>query len=118
MRVDVKANMNILFCPKIDRNFDGVTKGIAGNSSDNVGEFSLRYLAESDIQFFVTIGEKDDFIDSQRGQAEIPLEILKGAALEGTRRLYFGFWSLVIPLFFDMDIPYKNINEQGVIELF
>ena len=47
--VDLKANTNHLFCPKVDRNFDGVTKGIAGNASDNIGEFSLRYLTESDI---------------------------------------------------------------------
>ena len=116
--VDVKANADHLFCPKVVRNFDGVTKGIAGNAGNNIGEFSLRYLAESDIQFFVTIGEKNDFIDSQRGQAGIPLEILKGTALEDTRRLYFGFWSLVILLFFAMDVPYENINEQGVIEIF
>ena len=55
--VDVKANTNHLFCPKVERNFDGVTKGIAGNASDNIGEFCLRHLMESDIQFFVTTGE-------------------------------------------------------------
>ena len=113
---DVKTNTNHLFCPKVDRNFDGVTKGTAGNASDNIGEFFLRYLMKSDLHFFVTIGEKDDFIDSQRGQAEISLGILKGTALEGNRRLYFGLWSLVIPLFFGMDVPYENINEKGVID--
>ena len=47
--VDVKANTSHLFCPKVDKNFHCVTKGIAGNASDNIREFSLCYLVESDI---------------------------------------------------------------------
>ena len=116
--VDVKANTNHLFCPKVDRNFNGVTKGIAGNASDNVGEFSLCYLLETDMQFFATIGDKADFIDSQRGQAEIPLDVLKGTPLEGTKRLFFGLWPVVIPLFHGMEVPYENINEDGIIDVF
>ena len=116
--VDVKANTNHLFCPKVDRSFDGVTKGIAGNASDNIGEFSLRYLLETDMQFFATIGEKDDFIDSQRGQAEIPLDVLEGTSLEGTKRLFFGIWPLVLPLFHGMDVPYENIKEESIIDVF
>ena len=73
---------------------------------------------ESDIQFFATIGEKDAFLDSQRGQAEIPLDVLEGMALKGTKRLYFDLWSLVIPFFHGMDVPYENIYEEGVIKFF
>ena len=65
-----------------------------------------------------TIGEKNNFINSQRDQAETPLETLKGTALEDTRRFYFGFWSLDTPLFFGMDVPDENINEEGAIEFF
>ena len=39
--VDLKVNTNHLFCPKVARNFDGATKGIASNARDNIGEFSL-----------------------------------------------------------------------------
>ena len=39
-------------------------------------------------------------------------------ALEGTKRLYFGLWPLVIPPSHGMDVPYENVNEDGVIEIF
>ena len=61
---DLRGNASHIFAPNIDRSFSGNVRGVAGNASNRAGEFSLRYLKESDIQFFPTIGEKDTFLSS------------------------------------------------------
>ena len=65
---------------------------------------------EADIQFFDTIGEKNAFIDFQRGEAEIPINILKGTVLEGTMRVYSGLLPPVIDLFQQIVAHLSNLD--------
>ena len=65
-------------------------RAIVSNTSDKVGEFSLCYLEEGDLQFFATITERNTFLPSQRAQDPTPIDLLKDMALEETHRLYFG----------------------------
>ena len=49
---DLKGELTHIFAPKIKRNVEGAAVGIASNSSDIKGEFSLRYIPLNDIGFF------------------------------------------------------------------
>ena len=77
MGPDLKGELTHIFAPKIKRNFEGTTVGIAGNASNVKGEFSLRYIALEDIGFFCTIDERDSFEESNRGPNEIEVVLPK-----------------------------------------
>ena len=64
MGPDLKGKLTDSFAPKIKRNFEGDTVGIAGNASNVKGEYSLRYTPLKDIGFVCTIDKKDSVEES------------------------------------------------------
>ena len=59
MGPDLKGELTHIFAPKIKKKFEGAAVGIAGNTSNVKGEFSLRSIPLKNIGFFCTINKKD-----------------------------------------------------------
>ena len=77
---DLNGTVSHIFAPKVDRNFDGVPENIVGNASDAQGEFSLRVVPVSDINYFVTIEASSNCEATNRAPEVLSDDLLRGTA--------------------------------------
>ena len=111
--------LQYLFNLKIHRRLDGTVAAIIGNSSNTVGEFTLRKVDLSSFRLFPVVGLRSSFPASMILGADIPANLRTDTWLAAEEEPVAGsVLPNFFPIYFGQDIVYGDIRTEAVVEAF
>lgn len=108
--------LQYLFNLKIFHKLDGTVAAIIGNSSDMVGEFSLRKVDVASIRLFPVVGKRSRFQDSLILGEVLPADLLTDTAWskEETEPIVASVLPNFFPIYFGQQVVYGDIRNDEV----
>lgn len=111
--------LQYLFNLKIHRRLDGTPSAIIGNSSDTIGEFSLRKVDISSFRLFPIVGTRSTFPASLTLGVDIPANLRANTWLAAEVDPVAGtVLPNFFPVYFGQEIVYGDIRNDVVVEAF
>jgi len=111
--------LQYLFNLKIHRKLDGTVSDIIGNSSNTVGEFSLRKVEISSLRLFPVVNLRSQFHASLTLGNDIPLQLRDATWVKDAEEPVAGcVLPNFFPVYFGQDIVYGDTRTDAVIEAF
>lgn len=118
--IDLGSNcLQYLFNLKVHKKLDGTISEIIGNSSNTIGEFSLRKVEISSFRLFPVINLRSKFPESLTLCEDIPQALRVSTWLENSEESVAGsVLPNFFPVYFGQDIVYGDTRTETVFESF